>query len=92
MQKLAFQGGVDARSKDAVVVRVAGYAVFLVGSGLSPSASHGQEKTEPPKELEVSYEAFDQRPSSGWRKIADEGKYLEAARLIDRYEQGKEGP
>ena len=68
-----------------------GMLVFLAGSGLSPSASHGQEKTEPPKELEVSYEAFDQRPGSGWRKIADEGKYLEAARLIDRYEQEKKG-
>ncbi|MGH8533661.1 MAG: hypothetical protein ACREV1_13255, partial [Gammaproteobacteria bacterium] len=51
-----------------------GMLVFLAGSGLSPSASHGQEKTESPKELALSYEAFDQRPGSGWRKIADEGR------------------
>lgn len=68
-----------------------GMLVLSVASGLSPSASRGLEKNELPKELEVSYEAFDQRAGSGWRKIADEGKYLEAAKLIDRYEKEKKG-
>ncbi|HEV3203320.1 MAG TPA: hypothetical protein VGY77_03005 [Gemmataceae bacterium] len=49
------------------------------------------ENNSPPKELELSYEAFDQRPGGGWRKIADEGKYLQAAQLIDRYEMEKKG-
>lgn len=68
-----------------------GILVLTVASGLSPSTSRGQEKNEPPKELELSYEAFDQRPGGGWRKIAEEGKLLEAARLIDRYEKEKKG-
>ncbi|WP_347258155.1 hypothetical protein [Methylocaldum sp.] len=54
---------------------------------LFSSAAPAQEKNESPKELELSYETFDQRPGSGWRKIADQGKYLEAAKLIDRYEK-----
>jgi hypothetical protein len=65
--------------------------VFSVASSLAPSASGGPEKNEAPTELELSYEAFDQRPGGGWRKIADEGKHLEAAKLIDRYEKEKNG-
>jgi hypothetical protein len=68
-----------------------GILVLAVANGLSASGSRGQENNEPPKELELSYEAFDQRPGGGWRKIADEGKYLEAAKLIDRYEKEKKG-
>lgn len=64
-----------------------GILVLTVASGLSPS--RGQEKNEPFKELELTYEVFDQRPGGGWRKFAEEGKLLEAARLIDRYEREK---
>lgn len=66
---------------------MAGYAGFL---GRERSVSFRFPRSgENRATLEVSYEAFDQRPGCGWRKIADEGKYLEAARLIDRYEQEK---
>jgi hypothetical protein len=65
--------------------------VLVVGSGLTIATSRGQEKDDPPKELEAGYEAFDQRPNEGWRKIADKGMYLEAAKLIDRYEKEKKG-
>ena len=68
-----------------------GILVLAMASGLPPSVSRGQDKNELPEELELSYEAFDQRPGGGWRKIADEGKYLEAAKLIDRYEKEKKG-
>jgi hypothetical protein len=64
---------------------------FSVANGPFPSVSHSHDSNEPPKELGLSYQAFDQHPGAGWRKIADEGKYLEAAMLIDRYEKEKEG-
>ncbi|MBI2433437.1 MAG: hypothetical protein HYV26_11255 [Candidatus Hydrogenedentes bacterium] len=41
-------------------------------------------------ELDLSYSAFDQTLGSGWRDLADQEKYLEAARLIDRYEKEKQ--
>jgi hypothetical protein len=62
-----------------------------VASGLLLSVSRGQDSPEPPKELRLRYQDFDQRPGGGWRKIAGEGKYLEAAKLIDRYEKEKRG-
>jgi hypothetical protein len=68
-----------------------GILALFTASDLSPSVVYAQEKSAVPKELELNYEAFDQRPGSGWRKIADEGKYLEAAKLIDLYEREKEG-
>jgi hypothetical protein len=68
-----------------------GVLVLSVAGGLSPSASRSQEKNELSKELELSYQDFDQRPGGGWRKIADKGKYLEAAKLIDQYEKKKQG-
>jgi hypothetical protein len=63
----------------------------LLATALAPWASRGQDSTEPPKELELSYQDFDQSAGRGWRKIADQRKYLEAARLIDRYEKEKKG-
>lgn len=63
----------------------------LVATLLNPYVSRGQEKNESPDELRLSYEAFDQHPGSGWRKITDTGKYREAARLIDRYQQETKG-
>jgi hypothetical protein len=53
-----------------------GMLALSVASGLFPSASRGQDRNESPKELGLSYQDFDQRPGAGWRKIADEGKYL----------------
>lgn len=54
---------------------------------LNPSFSGGQEKYASPNELRLNYVDFDQRPGSGWRKLAETGKYRQAARLIDRYLQ-----
>jgi len=39
-----------------------GILVLAMASGLPPSVSRGQDKNELPEELELSYEAFDQRP------------------------------
>ncbi|WP_077728698.1 hypothetical protein [Methylocaldum sp. 14B] len=64
-----------------------GLMLLSAATVLFSSAAPAQEKNESPKEPELSYETFDQRPGSGWRKIADQGKYLEAAKLIDRYEK-----
>ena len=44
-----------------------------------------------PENLELDYDTFDQQTGQGWRKIAEEGKYREAAELIDVYEREKEG-
>jgi hypothetical protein len=68
-----------------------GVLALAVASALFPSAGGGQDSNEPPKELGLSYQDFDQRPGEGWRKIADEGNYLEATKLIDRYEKEKKG-
>lgn len=35
--------------------------------------------------LDLGYNAFDQRPGMGWRQIAEKGRFLDAARLIDEY-------
>jgi hypothetical protein len=59
--------------------------------GVLLSTSRGQDNFESPNELELSYQDFDQRPGSGWRKVAGEGKLLEAAELIERYEKSKAG-
>jgi hypothetical protein len=40
---------------------------------------------EPPAGGDADYHAFDQRPGEGWRKLADAGKRIEAAELIDDY-------
>jgi len=68
-----------------------GVLAIFSANGLSPSGLFAQGKSDAPKELELNYEAFDQRAGSGWRKIADEGRYLEAAKLIDLYEREKNG-
>src|SRR5688572_10780518 len=60
-------------------------------SGVVLSISHGQDASHVLNDLALSYTDFDQRPDSGWRKIASEGKLLEAAELIDRYEKAKSG-
>ena len=65
--------------------------VLLVASGLAHLAAGGPGGSDPADALELSYEAFDQRPGGGWRKLADEGKYVAAAQLIDRYEKEKKG-
>lgn len=65
--------------------RATGLLVLLVATAFQPSTSRGREKHHEPRELQLGYEAFDQQPRSGWRKIAGEGRYQEAAALIDRY-------
>ena len=56
-----------------------------------PSVTCGQDSNGSHDELQLSYQDFDQRPGRGWRKAADQAKYLEAAKLIDRYEKEKQG-
>jgi hypothetical protein len=35
--------------------------------------------------LKLDYDTFDQRPGMGWRQLAEKGRFLDAAMLIDRY-------
>jgi hypothetical protein len=35
--------------------------------------------------LDLGYDAFDQRPGSGWRQVAEKGRFSDAAILIDAY-------
>lgn len=35
--------------------------------------------------LNLDYQSFDQSPNSGWRRLAQEGRFGEAGNLIDRY-------
>jgi hypothetical protein len=35
--------------------------------------------------LDRDYNAFDQRPGTGWRQLAENGKFLDAASLIEEY-------
>jgi tetratricopeptide (TPR) repeat protein len=63
----------------------------FIATALNLYVSCGQGKNASPNELGLGYEAFDQHPVSGWRKIADAGKYREAAGLIDRYQQETKG-
>ena len=65
--------------------------VLAAASSRLPSLSLAQEKGAAFEELRLSYQDFDQRPGEGWRKTAEQGKFLEAARLIDRYESEKQG-
>jgi hypothetical protein len=67
---------------------VVGLALFTLAN-VVPCVARTQENTDPPAELDLSYQDFDQSPGQGWRKIADEGKHAEAAKLIDRYEKEK---
>lgn len=58
---------------------------------LNPSFSGGQETYASSIELRLNYTDFDQLPGSGWRKLAETGRYRQAARLIDRYLQQMKG-
>lgn len=55
----------------------------LLTATLWPWTGFGQDR---PAELMLDYQAFDQIPAGGWRKLADAGRSGTAARLIDRYE------
>ena len=37
--------------------------------------------------LKLDFDAFDQRPGAGWRLLAQKGRHLDAAKLIDRYRE-----
>jgi hypothetical protein len=39
------------------------------------------------KYLDQDYKSFDQAQKSGWRQLAQEGRFKEAAKLIDRYRE-----
>ena len=41
--------------------------------------------------LDRDYNAFDQRPGTGWRQLAEKGDFLNAAKLIDAYLEKHEG-
>jgi len=41
-----------------------------------------------PDLLQIPYSDFDQKPSSGWRALAEDKRYLDAARTIERYLSG----
>src|SRR5271165_6176389 len=65
--------------------------VVLLATDLFLSVVYGMDGMEPLEELALTYQELDQSPGGGWRKIADQGKYLEAGRLVDRYEMEKKG-
>ena len=74
-----------------VIVKAINYMPFFALLCLSVALMAGvaSEATaqEQPPELELTYDAFDQSPGGGFRRLSDEGKYLEAANLIDLYEK-----
>jgi hypothetical protein len=41
--------------------------------------------------LDLNYNAFDQRPGKGWRQLAEQRNFLDAARLIDEYIEKHQG-
>ncbi len=54
---------------------------LLIGVGLLT----GCEDPSEPAFLQLSWEDFDQNPEQGWRPIAAEGAFGEAAAMIERY-------
>jgi len=52
---------------------------------VDPSAATGTEHISEAEALTLDFAAFDQTPGSGWRVLADQDRWGEAARLIDRY-------
>lgn len=71
------------------VSRWLGLLTLSVASGLFPSASRAQDTNEPPKELGLSYEDFDQRSGGGWRKIASGGKISGGGQTHRSLREGK---
>ena len=55
-----------------------GVVVFLLVTGAFPAVAHDAS-------LALTYAEFDQRPHSGWRALADEKQFGEAAALIEAY-------
>ena len=72
-------------------------AISCIAGCEQPSSSlPDQNRTAPvaivdPPELELDYNAFDQTLGQGWRKLADEGTHLGAAKLLDTYFEHKDG-
>lgn len=58
--------------------------LLLICAAISPIAGIASD-VDRPKELDLDYKAFDQDLTGGWRRIASDKKYREAAELIDRY-------
>jgi hypothetical protein len=42
--------------------------------------------------LKLDYDTFDQRPGMGWRQLAEKGRFLDTAMLIDRYVEKSKDP
>ena len=63
------------------------FASLLTGTSPCPSRSDSEAR----EALALTYQAFDQQLGGGWRKLAEMGDFLAAAKLIDRYEKEKYG-
>lgn len=64
-------------------------ALIIFSAALASPAQGAAKPAAPLKGPQPSYEEFDQTKDGGWRALQREGKYLEAARLIDSYESSK---
>ena len=60
--------------------------IVLLFTAISPTYC---QEASTSKTLELSFEKFDQDMKGGWRLLSNDGKYLQAARLIERYLQGR---
>jgi hypothetical protein len=60
-------------------------AALLTICAITPALIWIGGGTNRPAELELSYRAFDQDLTGGWRRLAREKRFREAAELIDRY-------
>lgn len=72
-------------------LRWTGLGILAVLVARDASLLFADGKAKPQQVVELSYQAFDQELGGGWRKLADRGDYLAAAKLIDFYEKEKKG-
>jgi hypothetical protein len=61
-----------------------------VGDRLSRDRNDSAPLAMPP-DLGLGYDAFDQSPGQGWRKLAEAGNFVGAARLVDSYLERQAG-
>jgi tetratricopeptide (TPR) repeat protein len=80
---------------------VAAIVAFLAPANAADLQEHTDPLAKPPPQkasagnqdvgcLRLSYQDFDQQPGGGWRKIAEEKRFLDAAKLIAYYEKEKQ--
>ena len=71
-------------------------AIFFIAGCERPSsrtadqAATGKSPVAATTPFELDYNAFDQTSGHGWRKLADDGRHVEAAELVDTYLQQNE--